>query len=173
MEARMTLTIRIKKKRDGTAALRCTRADGTVTWQRQEGEQAHFFPLHDLTHYAVETVLAHRRGFYGLLAEGWEFTDFGTPWPRGPIPADADPSELIVGLLDAERACGAEWSAAELREMAATFLGAPAVARALALPDDGQLARIRERIRALFAQWEALAPGETLELDFDPVRSGV
>jgi hypothetical protein len=168
MDARTTLTIRIKKKRDGTAALSCTRADGTVTWQRQEGAQASFFPRHDLTHYAVETVLAHRRGFYGLLAEGWEFSDFGTPWPRGPIPADADPSELIVGLLDAERACGAEWSAAEQREMAAKFLGDPAVARALALPDDEQLAQIRARRRELFAQWAALAPGETLELDFNP-----
>src|SRR5262245_47035677 len=122
-----SLTIRIKKTSDGEAALTCTRADGTVTWQRQHGGQARFFPRHDLTHYAVETVLRHRRGFYGLVAEGWDLTDFGTPWPRGPIPADADPSELIVGFLDAERASGAEWSAADLTEKAAQYFASHGV----------------------------------------------
>src|SRR5215207_7563384 len=66
------LTIRIKKNADGTAALTCTRADGSVTWQRQQGTQGMFFPRHDLTHFAVETVLGHRRGFYGLVADGWD-----------------------------------------------------------------------------------------------------
>ena len=98
------LVIRIKKKTDGDAVLSCVRADGSVTWQRQEGPHARFFPLHDLTHYAVETVLRHRRGFYGLVADGWDFTDFGAPWPKGPIPPDMDPSESIVGLL--KEVCG-------------------------------------------------------------------
>src|SRR5205085_4529315 len=48
------LIIRIKKKTDGAAALSCTRADGSVTWQRQDGQLGRFFPLHDLTHFAVE-----------------------------------------------------------------------------------------------------------------------
>ena len=51
------LVIHIKKKTDGSAALSCRRADGSVTWQRQNGQLGRFFPLHDLTHYAVETVL--------------------------------------------------------------------------------------------------------------------
>ena len=51
------LIIRIKKKTDGEAALTCERADGSVTWQRQEGQLGRFFPLHDLTHFAVESVL--------------------------------------------------------------------------------------------------------------------
>src|SRR5215831_9574962 len=91
------LRVRFKKNHDGTAALSCTREDGSVTWQRQD-RAGGFFTRHDLTHYAVETVLNHRRGFYGLIAEGWNFSDFGRPWTRGPIPADADPSELIVGF---------------------------------------------------------------------------
>jgi hypothetical protein len=57
------LTLRLKKNRDGTAALSCTRADGSVTWQRQpHAARAEFFTRHDLTHYAVETVLGHRAG---------------------------------------------------------------------------------------------------------------
>ena len=49
-----TLTVRITKRTDGGAVLKCVRADGSETWQKQEGKQAAFFPLHDLTHFAVE-----------------------------------------------------------------------------------------------------------------------
>ena len=36
------LTVLLKKKADGSAALSCRRADGSVTWQRQEGDQSYF-----------------------------------------------------------------------------------------------------------------------------------
>jgi hypothetical protein len=160
------LSIRIKKNADGSAALTLTRADGSVTWQRQRGAQGQFFPRHDLTHFAVETSLGHRRGFYGLVADGWNITDFGTPWPRGPIPDDADPSELIVGLLDAERATGERWAASDFNDKIAAyyrdhFAGAPT--RTLS---DDDLARIRRRRADLFAAWDAVQPGQALELTF-------
>lgn len=159
------LLIRIKKKTDGSAALSCVRADGSVTWQRQEGRLGQFFPLHDLTHYAVETVLGHRRGFYGLVADGWDLDDFGAPWPKGRLPADMDPSEGIVGLLDAERAQGARMDIAELSQLRSR---GPIATRALpALPTDAQLDAVRARRAELFAMWQALPPGETLELSFD------
>ena len=100
------MVIRIKKGADGRTSLSCARADGTSTWQRLEGAQASFFPRHDLTHYAVETVLGRRRGFYGLVAAGWDLSDFGTPWPRGKLPKDANLVEMIVGFFDSERASG-------------------------------------------------------------------
>jgi hypothetical protein len=93
------LAVAITKRADGGAVLRLTRADGTATWQHARGATGAFFPAHDLTHYAVETELGHRRGFYGLVVEGWDVGDFGAPWPRGRLD-DADPSELIVGFLD-------------------------------------------------------------------------
>src|SRR5687768_3269898 len=128
------LLIKITKRTDGGYVIACVRADGSVTWQK--GASAAFFPRHDLTHYAVETELRHRRGFFGLIAEGWDFGDFSSDWPRGRIPADAEPAELIVGLLDSERigadgagavgqggggAGGAPMSAAELNANAARF----------------------------------------------------
>lgn len=149
------LTIRIKKKSDGSAALSCERADGSVTWQRQKGAQGRFFPLHDLTHYAVETVLEHRRGFFGLVAEGWDISDFGTPWPRGPMPADAEPSEYIVGLFDLERA-GQPPERSEFDRYGIA---------------DEQLARIRGLCQSLFAQWKALSPGDTIALTFTRASS--
>jgi hypothetical protein len=160
------LTIRIKKNIDGSSALSCTRTDGSVTWQSNKGQTGRFFPPHDLTHYAVETILEHRRGFYGLVAEGWDMSDFGTPWPRGPLPADADPTELIVGFLDAERAGNVRWTAAELKDKVALYNETHHTDVAVDLTDD-QLAQIRKRRAELFAMWEAVQPGEALELPFD------
>jgi hypothetical protein len=159
------LVIHIKKKTDGAAALSCRRPDGSVTWQRQDGRQGRFFPLHDLTHYAVETVLARPHGFYGLVAGGWELTDFGKPWPRGPLPVEALGSELLVGFLDRERGAGMEWSAAEFNAGAATYYAEHGRDGACVVTDD-ELARVRDKRRDLFARWAALPAGETLELRF-------
>lgn len=170
------LVIQIKKKTDGSAALSCRRADGSVTWQHHAGRQGRFFPRHDLTHYAVETVLAHLGGFYGLVADGWDLADFGHPWPRGPLPADALASELIVGFLDGERAAGVEWPAAQFNASAVSYYGQYGLSDAYVLTDH-ELRRIREKRRELFAQWAALPADETLELRFtraaaapDPAR---
>lgn len=160
------LLIRIKKKKDGAAALSCQRADGSVTWQRLEGSQGRFFPIHDLTHYAVETVLGHRRGFYGLVAEGWDLTDFGAPWPKGRLPLDLDPSELIVGFLDAERAAGVQWSAADFNDKAEKYFGEHQLPGISRISSD-ELRRIRALRDELIARWHALPPGETVELVFD------
>src|SRR5688572_25791237 len=69
------LTIQITKRTDGGAVLKCIRADGSEVWQKQQGAQAAFFPLHDLTHFAVESTLGIRGAFYGLIADGWSIDD--------------------------------------------------------------------------------------------------
>lgn len=167
MPAHSHLTVRMKKGADGSAALTCTRADGSVTWQRQRGAQARFFPRHDLTHFAVETALGFQRGFYGLVAEGWDLSDFGAPWPRGPIPPDADPAELIVGFFDVERASGVRWEAADFNERAAAYYGEHALAGPPPTLTDDDIARIRALRADLFARWDAVAPGDALELAFE------
>ena len=159
------LTIRLKKNRDGAASLSCTRPDGTVTWQRQGGTSAKFFPKHDLTHYAVESVLELRDGFFGLLAAGWEVADFGTPWPRGPLPPGSVIAELIVGLLDLERASGERYRAEEYRARIAEYLAVRGMRGELRL-EDTQLERIRSLRDELCARLDATAPGEALELAF-------
>jgi hypothetical protein len=158
------LRIEIGKRRDGATTFRLVRADGSATWQRHEGQKAAFFPLHDLEHFAVETVLGHGRGFYGLVAEGWELGDFGTPWPRGPMPADMDPSESIVGFLDLERATGIELSADEVNDQLRAKLRERA---AVARITDEELARVRAVVRELHARWWELPPGATMLLEFD------
>ena len=56
------MRVQITKKTDGLGVLRCVRADGSVTWQKQTDRQAAYFALHDLTHFVVETTLGLRRG---------------------------------------------------------------------------------------------------------------
>ncbi|MGH7470188.1 MAG: hypothetical protein ACRENP_19755 [Longimicrobiales bacterium] len=156
------MLIRLKKGKDGPHSLVCTRADGTMTMQRQPKE---FFPFHDLTHYAVESVLDYRRGFYGLVALGWDLSDFGAPWPRGKLPVDLDPSELIVGQLDLERATGERRAAAELNAHVAGWFAQNAPdAKLPAGVSDDQLARIRQTVAVLHEQWRETRAGETLEL---------
>jgi hypothetical protein len=146
--------------------LECRRADGSTTWQRQHGRQAAFFPLHDLTHYAVETELGFRDGFYGLVAAGWDIPETDGKGPRGLLPAEALAVEHLVGMLDTERPGGAEWTAADINAQAARFAAAGGRAAPRALTD-AELSRVRTRVRELFDRWTRLAPGETLALPFD------
>src|SRR5579872_4676253 len=111
------LIIEILKQPDGSGVLRCTREDGSVTWQKQARHAAHF-ALHDLTHFAVETALGYRRGFFGLIAEGWDVDDTTGKGTRGALPAAAVEVEKIVGLFDSERASGTLWSAEEFNTFA-------------------------------------------------------
>ena len=161
------LSIRIKKKTDGAAALSCTRADGTTTWQRQDGQLGRFFPLHDLTHYAVETVLGLREAFYGLLADGWDITAFNEPGVAKRIPADAGLAEVLVGFLDTERATGTRATAEDFNWKIRTYYDEHATPMPTFRMTDDQLDRIRALRAELFARWQAVQPGDALVLSFD------
>lgn len=164
------LLIQLKRLRDGGAALSCTRRDGSIVWQRQGGSLGLVFPTHDLTHYAVETVLGYRRAFYGLLDSGWEFSDFAAPWPRGPVPDEARVAELIVSLFETERRMGLSWSADELREQAKLYIAAQTSRGKTAplLPEvsNEQIGRIRRLLAELLARWAATRVEESLDLTF-------
>ena len=161
------LRILLTKRTDGGAVLKCVRADGTTTWQKQEGAHAAFFPLHDLTHYSVETELRLSRAFFGLIDAGWSITDTEGRGPRGKLPSDAQLAEWVVGQLDAERASSARWTAAEFMENAVRYFARAGVRVPRELTDD-DLWRIRKRRAELFERWHGLPPDATLELPFDP-----
>jgi hypothetical protein len=153
------LLIRLKKHRDRTNTLHCEREDGSATWSRRKGD---WFALHDLTHFAAEMRLTLDSAFYGTVASGWGIEDFGTPWPRGPLPPQAVFAESIVGSLDLERAGQAVQSASELAARA----GALSRESAPTLTDDA-LTEIREQLAELYLRWHTLPAGEQLELHFE------
>lgn len=150
-EGKTVLKIEIAKRANGAGVLRCTREDGSVTWQKQAKHGEHF-ALHDLTHFAVETALGYRRGFFGLIAEGWEVEDTTGKGARGPLPAEALEVERIVGLFDSERGSGMLWTAEEFNEFAPRVL------------TDADILKVRASRGELFRRWSAVAPGQKLEL---------
>jgi hypothetical protein len=152
--AKAVLHIEISKRADGAGVLRCTRDDGSITWQKQAKHGAHF-ALHDLTHYAVETALGYRRGFFGLIAEGWEVDDTTGKGTRGPLPAEAVEVEQIVGLFDSERGSGMLWTTEEFSQFGPRSL------------TGADIASVRALRSKLFEQWSAIVPGHNLELKFE------
>lgn len=153
------MRVQIVKKADGAGVLRCVRADGSVTWQKQTDRHAAYFALHDLTHFAVETTLGYRRGFFGLIAEGWDIEDTTGKSARGPLPPEAGEAEVIVGLFFAERASGVIWTVDEFNEFAAV--------RGARLLTADEIARVKKKRSELFQQWSAVAPGAAIELQFE------
>lgn len=156
------LRIVLTRKPDGGTVLACSREDGTSTWQHTR--QA-FFPFHDLTHYAVETTLGLRHGFYGLLADGWNITDFGKrPFPEA-VREEALRVEALVSLFDQERGTGIVHEAPAFNEALASMMAGMGLPPPSPLTDD-TLAAIRARIRELAGRWQRTAPGASLTLPF-------
>ncbi|HET7229750.1 MAG TPA: hypothetical protein VFJ16_07105 [Longimicrobium sp.] len=158
--------LKFSKTKDGTPVLSITRRDGSVAWQKQHD----FFPMHDLTHYAIETTLGLRQAFWGMMADGWEFGDFGTPWPRGPMPnvPEALLAEVSAGWFDsfarhtADDGEGAGLLNAHLAEYCAQH-GHPSP-RTITADEFGRIRRLRDELQA---RWHALGPREAMELEFN------
>jgi hypothetical protein len=160
------MIIRLTKRRDGSVVLRCDRADGTATWQRQNGQLASVFPFHDITHYVVETELGFRSGFFGLVANGWDINDTSGKTSRGPLPTEAVVVESVVGLFDVQRSLGVEWTADEVNEHARMYVSGTGGPDVRPLTSE-EITRVRARIQQLVQRWKGLAPDETLELPFN------
>ncbi len=155
------MLIQLKKGRDGPATLACVRADGTRTW----GKEHPFFPVHDLTHCAVESVLGFDQAFFALIAKGWDIDDFAKPRASRAMPFQAIVAEHVVGVFDRERALPAPLSVAEFNET--VFASLPAVQRDAFQPlTDAQVSRVRELRSTLETRWHALPAGATLVVEF-------
>jgi len=163
------LRITITRRTDGSTVLHCIRSDGSETFQHQRGRRAAFFPLHDLTHLSVESILGFRRGFFGLIADGWDIEDTGGKGLRGALPEEAVAVEHLVGSFDLERAGSVHWTAITLHEQASLFASGHGLPPPPRFSDEA-LDRVRARIRELHYQWISTLPGHTLELTFDRAR---
>lgn len=143
----------------GTPVLTCVRGDGSSTYSKSA--HGDFFGPHDLMHYAVETTLGLREGFFGLIAAGWTIEQFAERGAAARLPAEALLAEQIVNLLLQEATFGPAGDAEALNDMLRRVVG-PQV-RAVT---DGELATIRERFAKSLAEFRALGPGETLDREF-------
>ena len=75
----------------------CKREDGSVTWKQGSS----FFILHDLCHFAVETVMQLKNAFYGMVEAGTDISDFDLPKEQRDfqITNEAIFAEHLVNLL--------------------------------------------------------------------------
>lgn len=177
------LTITFTRGKDGADVMSCTRRDGSKTWSKLHPA----FPVHDMTHYSVESTLRARDGFFGLLAQGWNITDFGKPETRGKLPIEAVWVEHVVGVFWREFVSrdissyedftsAIEMSIAALREHVQTtrmqkVLSEPDIERDRRVIDrritEVEHAAVFSRLGELSAQWAMLRPGDSMELSFE------
>ncbi|MCC6409692.1 MAG: hypothetical protein IT453_21235 [Planctomycetes bacterium] len=163
------MRIEFKKAADGRHVVACERANGTQTWSRVQAA----IVSHDFVHWALETTLGLRRGFWGLVASGWNLTAFVEPGATKLLPEEAAWTEFAVAAIWRD-----SWGQAPL--------DADGVIEELALRaemhgwktqrsiSEADLARIRTCIAELNARWLAVEPGGSLALVFDeqdPTRS--
>jgi hypothetical protein len=144
--------------------LACTRDDGSTTWAKVQD----YFPLHDMTHYVVETTLRIPNAFYSLVAAGWDISEFAVKGNAKRIPAEANLVEALVSRLQNELMPGVHFTPESYNEEVLAILeGIGNPARRPVTQDE--LTEMRTRLRELIAEWKALEPGESIELDFSLV----
>jgi hypothetical protein len=156
------MLITLSKFSDKPVTLSCQRRDGSLTWQSY-GNHSGFFPIHDLTHYVVETQLSYRNAFFGMVSAGRDLNSFG-PGEATHFHAEAFYAEMLAGLL----------TCADGRDSILPFgvimdtihgqvqkLGIPPIS----LTED-DLIRIRDQAAELETRWQLLPSGEKLTLEF-------
>ncbi len=158
------MKVLLKKGSAGDAVVTFVRADGSATSGRLGS--GGFGAVHDLTHYAVETTLGLRQGFFGLLAQGWNIPDFDTKGTAVQLPDEAVVVECIVGQLNNATFAGRELPAEELNWLVSAAVAGvrPGAKPPVVNPDT--LQRMQQTLATLLARWRTLPPGGTLQLDF-------
>ena len=66
------MLIRITKNTDKPHILKYIRDNGTNTWIHADD----FFIQHDISHFALETILTYKTAFNGMINSGMNITDF-------------------------------------------------------------------------------------------------
>ncbi len=148
------------KKGNTKDTITCKRPDGTSTWMAAET----FMVTHDLTHYVVEINLNIHQGFYGLLAQGIDITDFEKKQKISPasIPADGIRMEILVGLFLTERNDGrqlVDFNAAYRESCQKFHLATESLPEPL-------LQSMRRQIGEIIIKWHNLPVGNCLVFNF-------
>jgi hypothetical protein len=153
-----SMTIQFKKGKDKPSTLTVIRSDGTRTWTPLKPG---FGPLHDLAHFVIETELGLAGGFYGLLNQEHDITDFEEDADRSWINDEGRYAEAVVMTLQYVYHSVAE--ASRFNEMVAETCGTLSVPSGPAFSDE-KIGALCRRYKALVERWRQLPPGDILEL---------
>lgn len=159
------MIIRFSKTCHGPV-LTCIRDDGSVTGIKPR--QGAFFVRHDLMHYAVETTLELREGFYGMVAGGRSIESFNGPGTASTLPAEAVNAEFIVGLFDQIANFGDNPDAEHVNQTLRAMLAERRTPSCQAMSETA-IRAILARFNSLLVRFYELPEGGQLELPFPAV----
>ncbi|MFK8161202.1 MAG: hypothetical protein AB8H12_01960 [Lewinella sp.] len=155
------------KRGPTSSTLTVRRADGSSTWSKLSAG----IELHDIAHYAVEQTLGLEQAFYGLLAEGFDISDFELAKAERPVrlqtanlPPESIQTEHLINLLMTELQYGGPLP--DFMTQFTTILRQHGLPPMHQLTNEG-LEEIRKRLAILKNRWSAVAVGEVLELRFE------
>lgn len=159
------MRIRFKKGKNKADVLHCSRPDGTDTWARI----ANGMMVHELIHWAVEKELKYHNAFYGLLAKGYDITDFERSFSSKPLelkgknlPPEAIWSEHIVHMFTVEHFGGTELE--DISVQIDQNIKASGHKGLEISPSDIDV--IRQTIGLILGEWNALPAGHEIEREY-------
>lgn len=140
----------------------CKRKDGSTTW-KHTGE---FFMLHDLCHYAVETILPLRNAFFGMLASGTDINDFDLPKEQRifQLTDEALFAEQLVNMVIIDYTQG---RMENLIEIFTSIYDTDNGSFLMQNLTEEKLEKIRTIYSELLTQWEAIPLSGVLKLSFE------
>ena len=156
------LKVRFTRGKDKKDVLSVTREDGSQSWQHQPAG----IPVHDLTHFAVESALHLKNGFYGLLVQGWDITRLTAKEVRSVLPVEGLWTEFVVGLVQTERLSPEPLSADEFNALLNKEKENFALKFERKVTEE-ELFEIRRLFLDIYSKWRLLQPGESLSLTFN------
>ncbi|MES2329188.1 MAG: hypothetical protein V4539_06255 [Bacteroidota bacterium] len=138
------------------------RDNGTETWMYSDD----FFVRHDLSHYAIESVMEYRTAFNGMLNNGMDIKDFEDREKRARITVtdEACHAENMSNLFLTEILQGEfeDFNAVQLQ----SFIAMNTQCQPIALSEE-KITAIRNYLGQLLDQWNEMPAGETMELIFN------
>ena len=154
------MEILFTKNISGDHILSCKRKNGSVSWKHVSS----FFIIHDLCHFAVETLMPLKKAFYGMVAAGTDISDFD-------LPKDQRKFELTEEALFAEQLVNMltiEYSQGRMENFIEIFTSINDAGSNKALPiDDILLEKTRNLFNQLIQKWNSLKDSETMTLSFE------
>jgi hypothetical protein len=137
------------------------RDNGTETWMYSDD----FFVHHDLSHYAIESVMEYKTAFNGMLNNGMNIKDFEDKEKRDKmnVTDEAFYAENMSNLFLTEIMQGEFDDFNAVQQQA--FASFNYQYKTITLPAE-KIAAIRNYLRQLLQQWNEMPAGQTLELTF-------
>ncbi len=136
--------------------------NGTVTWMYSDD----FFVRHDLSHYAIESVMEYRTAFNGMLNGGMDIKDFEDKEKRAKITVtdEACYAENMSNLFLTEILQGEfeDFNTVQKESFVAFNTQCPVMTLS-----DEKIRAIRNYLGQLLNQWNEMPFGNTMELTFN------